>query len=161
MAVFVRAVGLKRAATGKPKRLGGLPHELGSTGFGVAVATKIALNQLNLSATEVRIAIEGYGNVGVFAARFLHETGVNIAVTPEAENILHRRNVLVIPDIIANAGGVISSYAEDRGLNETMMFKLIEEKVSRGVRVILTEVKKKKGLTPRQAALIIARRKLI
>src|SRR5687767_6413648 len=32
---FVEAIKDRKAATGKPKKLGGLPHELGSTGFGV------------------------------------------------------------------------------------------------------------------------------
>ena len=38
---FVEANGNKKSATGKPKSMGGLPHELGSTGFGVFQATMV------------------------------------------------------------------------------------------------------------------------
>lgn len=36
----------------------------------------------------------------------------NGPVTPEAEEILHQRGVMVVPDVLANAGGVTTSYFE-------------------------------------------------
>ena len=56
----------KGACTGKPRELGGLPHELGSTGYGVSIATKIAVDHLDIAYPTV--AIEGFGNVGTFSA---------------------------------------------------------------------------------------------
>src|SRR4029077_6184270 len=44
-------------------------------------------------------------------ARLITE-GANAAVAPEADPILHERGIFVIPDIIANSGGVIVSYFE-------------------------------------------------
>jgi glutamate dehydrogenase (NAD(P)+) len=41
--------------------------------------------------------------------------GANIPATAEAEQLLHKRGVLVVPDIIANAGGVICAAVEHRG----------------------------------------------
>ena len=75
---FVKAVGDLKSATGKPKNLGGLPHELGSTGFGVAWATKVASEVLGLDISSLTVAIHGFGNVGSFAHKFLAQMGPKI-----------------------------------------------------------------------------------
>jgi glutamate dehydrogenase (NAD(P)+) len=50
-------------------------------------------------------------NAGQIKARLVIE-GANGPTTPEADDILHARNILVLPDVIANAGGVTVSYFE-------------------------------------------------
>ena len=51
------------------------------------------------------------GNVDSVKARLVVE-GANLPVTPKADAALRDRGVLVVPDILANAGGVIVSYFE-------------------------------------------------
>jgi glutamate dehydrogenase (NAD(P)+) len=51
------------------------------------------------------------GNAAQVRARLVVE-GANGPTTPEAERILAERGVVVVPDVLANAGGVIVSYLE-------------------------------------------------
>ena len=81
---FVEGHGDPKAITGKPKDLGGLPHELGSTGFGVAHSAKMALEFKGIPVQGATIAIEGYGNVGVFAHKFLEEMGAKIVAVSDS-----------------------------------------------------------------------------
>jgi len=237
---FAEANGDKNSATGKPSSMGGLPHELGSTGFGVAQATRVAAEFSGKSLNGATIAIEGFGNVGSFVAKNLNDLGAkivgvsdskgcvyseggleyndivtaksrhgtvtamkkaekfdgtklfelpvnilipaalpdvinksnvdkikakiivegsNIPMKPEIEEILHQRGVLVVPDFVANAGGVISSYAELKGFTKERMFQLVEEKVTANVRRTLERSKKEK-VKPRDAALKIAQERV-
>jgi glutamate dehydrogenase/leucine dehydrogenase len=50
-------------------------------------------------------------NVNQIKARMILELA-NGPITPEADEILKKKNVLVVPDILANAGGVAVSYFE-------------------------------------------------
>ena len=52
-------------------------------------------------------------NVGQIAKRVkLIAEGANGPTTPEADHVLHERDIFVIPDFLANAGGVTCSYLE-------------------------------------------------
>ena len=183
--------------TGKPVSLGGSLGRREATGLGVAIATRELLHRRGQPLEDTTVAIQGYGNVGMAAATFLHQMGCPIVAvsdisgalyapggldiptinrhvqahprfllegydqpglerlsnddlltcqtdvlipaalerqiradnalairarvvveaangptTPEADAILNERGVVVVPDILANAGGVVVSYFE-------------------------------------------------
>ncbi|MCX8163451.1 MAG: Glu/Leu/Phe/Val dehydrogenase [Candidatus Micrarchaeota archaeon] len=228
----------KRAATGKPLSMGGLPHELGSTGFGVAQATAVAVEFLKKDISQCTVAIEGYGNVGTFTHKFLEEKGAkivalsdskggiynkngikynralevkqktgtvseyegtkiegsklfeldvdilipgarpnvinesnynkvkarliveagNLPIKHEIEKKLAKKKILIIPDFVANAGGVISSYAEYIGMNKEQMFQLVEKKIKANTAKVLENAK---DLDTRAAAVSIAKNKVL
>jgi glutamate dehydrogenase (NAD(P)+) len=240
MEIFAKANGSMQACTGKPKKIGGIPHELGSTGFGCFHALLVALKHMKKDVKGIRVAIEGFGNVGWFVAKFVTEAGgkvvavsdsrgliidqkgfdfqklakvkeekktvtayggqivpnaeiiavdcdvlvtaaipdllkdsdvsrvkakciiegSNIPMSPVAEQMLHNRGVLVVPDFVANAGGVISSWVEYSGKDEKYMFKVVEEKIVRNTEQVLKRSEKEKKM-PRIVAEQIAQERVL
>ena len=59
-------------------------------------------------------------------------------ISPGAEQTLHR-GVLVVPDLVANAGGVICAAMEYRGATETQAFEAIEPGIRANVEAVMSE----------------------
>ncbi len=85
--------------------------------------------------------------------------GANIPFTIEAEQICHQRNILVVPDFIANAGGVICGAVEYRGGTQVIAFGTIEEKISHNTALVL-EKAARTGRLPRQVAVELAEQRI-
>ena len=77
--------------------------------------------------------------------------GANIPATIEAEAHLHQRGILVIPDFIANAGGVICASVEYHGGSEKQSMNTIADKIRHNTTEVL-ENARAKGILPRKAA---------
>jgi glutamate dehydrogenase (NAD(P)+) len=97
-------------------------------------------------------------NAGKVSASVILE-GANIPVTAQAEEQLASRGVLCIPDVVANAGGVICAAAEYRGAGHVEAFAEIEEKI-RDTTAELLERTRQQCLTPRAAAVQLAGERL-
>jgi glutamate dehydrogenase (NAD(P)+) len=109
------------------------------------------------AAMENQITLE---NAPSIRARIVAE-GANGPTTPEAHKLLHERGIFVIPDILANAGGVTTSYFEwvqDRHgyfWEEEEVNKRLEAKMCEAFEDVLkTSVKYKTDM--RTAAYIVA-----
>lgn len=86
--------------------------------------------------------------------------GANIPLTSEAEQYLHAKGVLNLPDFIANAGGVICAAVEYHGGSQTTAMEDISDKISANTRIMLEEAKQK-NILPRKAALDLAQRRVM
>lgn len=96
-------------------------------------------------------------DVSIIKAKIIVEAA-NIPTTPGSERMLYERGVIIVPDIIANAGGVISSYTEHIGGNVAQAFQLITEKIKRNTRLIL---ERNESISPREAATAIAKERVL
>jgi glutamate dehydrogenase (NAD(P)+) len=81
--------------------------------------------------------------------------GANIPFTVGAERILRDKGVLVVPDFIANAGGVICAAMEYHGATQSAAFAAIEEKLRTNTKQVLDAVRQR-GISPRDAAVQLA-----
>jgi glutamate dehydrogenase (NAD(P)+) len=80
--------------TGKPVTLGGSVGREEATGRGVMNILRKFLATQNKQLTDVRVAIQGFGNVGFHTARLLHERGVRvIAVSERASGIFDETGI--------------------------------------------------------------------
>jgi glutamate dehydrogenase (NAD(P)+) len=86
---------------------------------------------LILAALENQVTAE---NAHTVKARIMAE-GANGPTTPEADAILHRNGVLVIPDILCNAGGVVVSYFE--WVQDMQSFFWTEDRINESLRQIM------------------------
>ncbi len=69
--------------TGKPVALGGSHGRMQATGRGVAQIAELAAAAHGLDVDEASVAIQGFGNVGSNAARFLHERGAKVVAVSD------------------------------------------------------------------------------
>jgi len=246
MAWFAEANGNMKSCTGKPENMGGIPHETGGTGYGVHHAARVAADMIGLDLRKASFAVEGFGNVGKPAARYLGETGAkfvavsdsqgtiyhpeglsfdalaalkeqgrsvveypngaggevcdltscdrildveadilitaarkdlinypdverlrfklivegsNIPMSFQVENLCFKKGITVVPDFVANAGGLISSYVEHIGADRNSIHEVIEERVVENTRAILEESLSGNRM-PRKCALNLARSRI-
>src|SRR6266849_1498237 len=173
--------------TGKPISIGGSVFRREATGAGVVMVTEQACTRLGWSLAGQRCVVQGFGNVGGVAASELHElgaredqiTGMNAGrisaklvvegangpTTLEADAILTARGIQVVPDILANAGGVTVSYFEwvqDLGRlfwdRDEIRIRLADKMTDAFDRV--WSVSEEKKITLRQSAMVAAIREV-
>jgi glutamate dehydrogenase (NAD(P)+) len=83
--------------TGKPVELHGAEGREEATGRGVAILTKRLLESRGRPIKDARIAVQGFGNVGTFTARFLHDMGAKVTAISDAYGGVTNARGLDIP----------------------------------------------------------------
>ena len=130
--------------------------------LGTQLLDNQALLHLNVDVL-LPAAMEGQitrDNAGEIQARIIVE-GANGPTTPDADEILIRRGVLVVPDILANAGGVVVScfeWVQDRNgyfWKEAEVTERLEEKMVAAFDAVWA-TKEKFEVNTRTAAYILA-----
>ena len=102
---------------------------------------------------------------GSTTARLIVE-GANLPTSPAAQQILHERGVVVLPDFIANAGGIVAAaHSTDAryspfAVDPAAVFAMISDKL-RGNTLRVLDDSRRGGTTPRQAAVALAQSRVL
>ena len=112
--------------TGKPVDLYGAEGREAATGRGVVYVIEEFLKDLNKDITETTFAIQGFGNVGSFAARFLNELGGKVAAVSDVSGAAYDPEGLPVEEIIehVNKGGEIKGWAGGDALTNDEILEL-------------------------------------
>jgi glutamate dehydrogenase (NAD(P)+) len=71
-----------------------------ATGKGVSIITLLALQKLKLRPARSTVAIQGFGNVGLHSALFLHEKGLKVVAVSDVSEAFYNPQGLNIPELI-------------------------------------------------------------
>jgi len=89
--------------TGKPLDLGGAPGREAATGRGVVYVLEAAARHWDVDLSAARVSIQGFGNVGSWAARTLHELGVPVVAVSDVKGGVYNAKGLDIPSLLHRA----------------------------------------------------------
>lgn len=87
--------------TGKPLVLGGSLGREEATGRGVMISALVAMEKIKINPFNAKCAIQGFGNVGSWAAKLLCERGVKIVAISDISGAYHNDNGINIEEAIA------------------------------------------------------------
>ncbi len=76
---------IPEVVTGKPISVGGSYGRREATSRGVAITTREIAKYLNIPMNNSKVVIQGYGNVGYYAAKILHEWGAKIIAVSDSK----------------------------------------------------------------------------
>jgi glutamate dehydrogenase (NAD(P)+) len=85
--------------TGKPLELHGSEGREAATGYGAICVAENYLNDIGISFKNANVAIQGFGNVGLFAALFAHQLGARIVALSDVSGAIANQNGLEIPKL--------------------------------------------------------------
>jgi len=88
------------AVTGKPCELGGMNVRNYSTSLGGIYVLEEAMKRQGMKKSDVRVAIQGFGNVGKNAARILYDKGYNVIAVSDSKGGLINLNGLNIHQVL-------------------------------------------------------------
>ncbi len=86
--------------TGKPVNLGGSLGREEATGRGTTIITREACKAFKIDLKKSTVAVQGFGNVGSWASRFIHELGATITAVSDVKGGIFNEKGLDIPKLV-------------------------------------------------------------
>lgn len=100
-----RGMTVNAVVTGKPIVLGGSLGRTEATGRGVMVTTLAAMGKLKINPYNSSCAIQGFGNVGMWAARLLAERGLKVVAISDLSGAYYNENGIDIDKAVKYRDG--------------------------------------------------------
>jgi glutamate dehydrogenase (NAD(P)+) len=113
--------------TGKPLVLGGSLGRTEATGRGVTVAALSAMDKLRINPYRATAAVQGFGNVGSFAAALLHERGVSVTAVSDISGGYHNDRGIDIAAAMKyrdNHGGTLEGFPNAEPISNEELLSL-------------------------------------
>jgi glutamate dehydrogenase (NAD(P)+) len=112
--------------TGKPVEIGGSLGRNHATGLGVVYVAEKAFEVCNMNMRGSTIAIQGFGNVGSFAAKFAHERGARIIAVSDVSGGIFNGEGLDIPEVMeyVKAHKVLKGYPKSQPITNEELLEL-------------------------------------
>ncbi len=122
----MRGYNIPGMLTGKPIIIGGSEGRLAATGRGVVLMIREAAKVLGIDLSQSTAAIQGFGNVGSMAAKYLDKMGVKVVAITDAHGGIYDENGLDIPELIKlrKQGEYASDYNNASSITNEEMFGL-------------------------------------
>lgn len=109
--------------TGKPLELHGSVGREEATGRGVSIITSETLRRLHKHVKGTTVALQGFGNVGSFTAKFLHDAGARILGVSDAYGGIWNPEGLDIPALLvyANQNGGVRGFPGGEAISNVQL----------------------------------------
>jgi len=112
---YSRANGMtiNAVVTGKPLVLGGSLGRTEATGRGVMVSAFAAMEKLRINPYQSTVAVQGFGNVGSYAALLMEERGSKVVAISDISGAYHNKNGINIKQAVeyrAANNGTLSGF---------------------------------------------------
>jgi glutamate dehydrogenase (NAD(P)+) len=112
--------------TGKPIALEGSYGREAATGRGVVYMFREAAPQIDLKPSETKFVVQGYGNVGSWAARIMQQLGATLVGVSDADGAIHNGNGIDADKLaeITTGGGTVNDYDDAEELSADDLIEL-------------------------------------
>lgn len=128
--------------TGKPIELGGSLGRDSATGRGLLFAAECLFTELGRTIADFTYAIQGFGNVGSWAARLFHEAGGKIVAVSDVSGAIRNVNGLDIPKLmehVAKAKTVVGFAGSESIPGDQLLSQSVDVLIPAALGDVLTE----------------------
>jgi glutamate dehydrogenase (NAD(P)+) len=142
MAIIYGETHKLESVTGKPPSVGGLPGREEATGYGVALVADLAAREfLGRDLKGMRVAVQGFGNVGGWACRFLARAGARIVAVADAKGGVYDEAGLPIDQLVEHSAAhkTVAGLGQTSIDNPSLLSLDVDILIPAAIQEVLTE----------------------